>query len=73
MRYSLKIKCDNDAFAGGNMGAEIARILRQQAYLIDGVQVPLIGVTVIRDLNGQRVGHATMTDVANSPVCLLVG
>jgi len=62
MRYYLKLRCNNDAFSGDNLGPEIARILRHEADLLEEGPRPISDFATLRDLNGQKVGHAVLTD-----------
>ena len=57
---TLRIKTDNEAFQG-DAGTEIARILRRLAGDLDGRDI-LPGETfTLRDINGNRVGAASVT------------
>ena len=56
MATSLRVKLDsdNEAFADGNAGNEVARILRE---LAEHVSDSRDGSGTLRDFNGNRVGH----------------
>lgn len=55
---TLTIQCDNAAFDGGPEH-EVARILRDTADKLDAYEVDEQGL-VLRDFNGNTVGHLTV-------------
>lgn len=67
MKIKITIDCDNAAFADGNNGSEVARILREAAERIDGDDIPSTptrkgdGYLFLRDYNGNRVGEMKVT------------
>jgi hypothetical protein len=56
--FTLRIKCDNAAFADGDLRAEIARILREVATEVAGRRY---GEKGIADVNGNTVGKYVLT------------
>lgn len=61
MKLEIEIQMDNAAFED-NSGSEAARILRKLADRIDGESCTHGDVTPLIDLNGNRVGKATVTE-----------
>lgn len=60
--FRLNIETDNDAFANGNLGDEIRRILHQLGDDIhDEFNLNETHFT-LRDINGNRVGYARFED-----------
>jgi len=61
MKLVIEINLDNDAFADGNMGAEIARLLRKYSGLVEYAPsaTPDDLDRTMSDINGNRVGLAT--------------
>ncbi len=57
--FTVEISIDNDAFQDGNVGAELARILRQLAFSVENHEEfsgeELSGLC--RDYNGNLVGR----------------
>jgi hypothetical protein len=60
MKFKLEIVCDNDAFAEGNSGSEIARILHRVANELDGDDAEGYEKR-LTDMNGNGVGTAKVT------------
>lgn len=63
MEFIFTINTDNDAFANGSLGHEIARLLHETATTIEQLAVTnteFCGDSQIRlhDSNGNFVGHA---------------
>ena len=56
---TIKIKTDNAAFDGDNLGIEVARILRRLADYLESYTVEEI--ISIRDINGNTVGSCKVT------------
>lgn len=56
--FTLRIDMDNDAFTE-NGGAELARILRAQAAIVEGYGADVRSASVrhVTDINGNRVGE----------------
>lgn len=54
----IRIEMDNDAFEGDNCGYELARVLREIAYKVEGTsRRDLDGLYVVpRDINGNACG-----------------
>ena len=69
MRFNLRVDLDNAAFADGNFGTELARILRKVATQVEGdTVIRTWHYTNVRDINGNPVGaHAVKDDDGNSP------
>jgi hypothetical protein len=57
MTFTLKIKCDNDAF-GDDPGAELGRILHELASRLERMPVCRGDRFPLRDTNGNTVGEA---------------
>jgi hypothetical protein len=57
MKATIKIDMDNAAFDAPD--AELARILRELADKLETMK--LVGVTPLRDINGNRVGELKVT------------
>jgi len=62
MKLQITINCDNDAFAGDDLGFEIARILTNYANSIKGISHDhperyLLSPDRLRDINGNVVGN----------------
>ncbi len=55
--FTLKIETDNEAFADGNGGAEVGRILRRLADLIKDERLVLVDGGKLMDVNGNSVGE----------------
>lgn len=60
---TLAIDLGNDAFQPVE-GPEVARLLRELAALVDGGCIPVGIFRVLRDENGNAVGHVIVTEVA---------
>lgn len=61
IKYELAIDCGNAAFDYGNIGNELARILRKEADRLemDGMVMQEVKQSsTIRDINGNKVGAA---------------
>ena len=64
MNLKIKINTDNDAFADDNLGPEISRILKNYANNIESIIDPETSwklKTILRDINGAKVGQVTFT------------
>jgi hypothetical protein len=66
MRITITIDTENDAFTD-DPRAEVARVLHELAYRVDGVHKPVIYCNAgdddtVRDINGNTVGAVTITD-----------
>jgi hypothetical protein len=62
MKLTITIDMDNAAFEGGP-GEEAARIIRARLRNIETIDANDVGtVFPLMDLNGNRVGQATVTD-----------
>ncbi len=63
--FTVSINLENAAFDGSNSGAEVARILHKLAVSVTSEDVldggPHI-VSVLRDVNGNRVGKAEVSE-----------
>lgn len=59
MTFTLTINIDNDAFAPGDAGVELSRLLRNTA---DRVAHDDTDHFYLRDVNGNIVGAVTVTD-----------
>lgn len=62
MDFSVQFCTDNAAFADGDAGYEIARILRDLADKIEENGLVEGVVQRIRDINGNRVGYAVLQE-----------
>jgi hypothetical protein len=62
--FTLTIDTGNDAFADGNWSGEIARILSEVAndLTLYGRSAFDNGVIRVRDVNGNRVGFASLDE-----------
>ena len=60
MTFEMQIACDNQAFDHGHLNTELARILRHEADGLEEAGAPETGETLIRDVNGNRVGYARL-------------
>ena len=58
--FHLKIKTENAAFSDGNRGAEIARILRDLAGMVENAGDT--GEYRVSDINGNSVGTCKITN-----------
>ena len=56
IKYSINIDCGNAAFDDGNIGNELARILRKEAERLELECTPR--GAPLRDINGNKVGTA---------------
>lgn len=61
MKFELHIECDNAAFEGDPL-TEIARILRTEAEKMARFGGEEIWDNTLFDLNGNRVGRATLKE-----------
>ena len=57
MKFIMHINMENAAFAEGNEGAELARILRKMADSIESAGEAPRSFENIRDVNGNTVGR----------------
>ena len=57
MKFIIRINLENAAFADGNEGAELARILRKLADSIESAGEAPRCFEKVRDVNGNTVGH----------------
>lgn len=62
MTLNITINMDNAAFADVNNGTEVARILRKLANSIDGISLTANSERGLLDVNGNRVGKATVSN-----------
>ena len=64
MNLTIKINTDNDAFADENLGTEISRILKNYANFVESVideDMSWKLETILKDINGAKVGQVTFT------------
>ena len=61
MTFKIEFSCDNAAFDSGQLGPEIARILRREADAFQDASKPEIGRNTVQDINGNRVGYAILS------------
>lgn len=61
--FNVQIRTNNDAFRHGDLGTEVARILRKLADRVDGLQSTLEPVDGAKlfDINGNSVGSVKVT------------
>ena len=57
MKFIIRIDLQNAAFADGNEGAELARILRKMADSIESAGEAPRCFEKVRDVNGNTVGQ----------------
>jgi hypothetical protein len=61
MRFYLTIDLENEAFADGNSGSEIARLLRLTATHVEELDLwDRPSAIYLHDINGNRVGDAVV-------------
>lgn len=68
--FRISINTENAAFDGEESGAELARILRGYASVIDGATVTpdrWEDIDILRDVNGNKVGTAGFVKVNAEP------
>ena len=61
MKFKLTITMDNAAFEDANNGYEVARILRELANRIEGMELTRGDSLSLRDSNGNTVGSVTVS------------
>lgn len=66
MDITITINTDNAAFSD-DARAEVARILHELAYRVDGIHKPVIYCDPgdsddVRDINGNTIGKVTITE-----------
>jgi hypothetical protein len=61
MKVRIEIACDNAAFADGDSGTEVARILRELAEVVEGEELERGRGSRLRDINGNTVGEMRVT------------
>ena len=59
MKFSMEVRMDNDAFADGRNGQELARILIRLADLYNGLIMDDESSGSLFDINGNKVGSYT--------------
>jgi len=57
MKVKITINLENDAFADGNTGDEVARILQKLASKMHGLRITKGDDIDLRDINGNTVGE----------------
>ena len=61
-KFTVTINTDNAAFEGGDLGIEIARILREIADKAEqGIMTTRFVTVPVRDINGNTVGKYVYT------------
>ena len=58
----IDIDLQGDAFANGNDGVEVARILRAIAVAVENDTVAFLNIYGLYDVNGNRCGRLSGTD-----------
>lgn len=65
MQLTITIDCDNAAFEPCD-GTEAARILRECADIMDGLDLIYLDDATLRDANGNQVGRVRTTQPATA-------